>query len=435
MSNTFIALSSHFSKSAIAVIRINGDRSLKITNSFLTKKLKNSPNKRFLRKFYNNNQFIDEVIINFYPAPHSYTGDDLIEIMCHGSTYIIEQIISSYNSKGIRYAGPGEFTKRAVINSKLDFIKAESINELVNSENKLSHDSAINSYDGTVNKLFREIRKELNFLWANLEVDLDYPEFDNQNLNKSAIKIRIQKMQKSLEEINSNSESVFPFLKNTIICIIGKPNVGKSTLLNALLKNNKAIVSDIPGTTRDVVEGEINIHNQKMKILDTAGVHSTQEIIEKEGIKKTLETIRKSNLIIHVSDDGKWENMNIPKSKKIIYVYNKIDLIKNPLKSDKYVCISAKDNKIDNLNNKLFAWVNEMSETIANNCLINYRQWNICQLIQKKIEEWLEKFGLIEDDLHAFFLNEIKNLFDELLGKKIKDNLENTLFNHFCVGK
>ncbi len=435
MENTFIALSSPFNKSAIAIIRINGDKSLEITNSFLIKKVENSRGKRFLRKFYNNGQFIDEVVLNFYPAPHSYTGDDLIEIMCHGSVYIIEQIIASYNSKGVRYAGPGEFTRRALINSKLDFVKAESINELVNSENKLSHDSAINSYDGTVNKLFREIRKELNFLWANLEVDLDYPEFDNQNLDKSIIKCRIEKMLKSLKEINNNSESVLPFLKNITISIIGKPNVGKSTLLNALLKNNKAIVSDIPGTTRDVVEGEINIHNQKMKISDTAGVHSTEKIVEKEGIKKTFETIKKSNLIIHVSDDGEWEDMDIPKSKKIIYVYNKIDLIKNPLKSDEYVCISAKNNKIDTLSGELFAWVNEMSEIIADNCLINYRQWNICQLIQKKMEEWLEKFNAIQEDLHAFFLNEIKHLFDELLGKKIEDNLENTLFNHFCVGK
>ena len=435
-----IALATPSIKSALHIIRLSGLNILKIVSKIFSEKIINDKVRNIHVGFLKDkNKIIDQVVLLTYIHPNSYTGEDVVEIICHGNAIIDNEIIDLFISKGVRMATNGEFTYRAFINGKLDLIKAESINDLINATTLESKQICMHSMNGDTSKLLIPIKNRLISLISNIEVNIDYPEYKNiEKINRKKIFSELFFFQKKIKEFIKNGNKNL-IIKNGInVVIIGKPNVGKSTLLNCLINKNKAIVTNIPGTTRDIVEDEVVIDGILFHILDTAGIRNSNDKIETLGIKKTFEAINKADIIIYLKDNLKDNDIKILNNdKKIIEVINKSDLLsKKNKKNNKYIYISALKNKninllIDKIKNVLniksiynkasFANVRELALLKKSNLLIN------------KI--FLELKNQTSMDIILTLLNNLLNIFLEIFGDKISFDIVKEIFSRFCIGK
>ena len=335
--DTIIALSTPFNNSAIAIIRISGKNSIDIiSNMFKNKNLyKQKKNTIHFGYIHEKSFIIDEVLISIFKSPNSFTKENCIEISCHGSIFIIKKIIQLLVKNGGRIAKPGEFTKRAFLNGRFDLSQAEAISDLISCESFIEHKIFSNQIRGDFSLKIKLLRKKLINLMGILELELDFSEENIKFANKDNLTLLINNIINYINPIIKNFKFGNFIKKGIPVVIIGKTNSGKSTLLNALSNEDKSIVSNIPGTTRDIIEDIINIKGTKFRFIDTAGIRSTKNLIEKIGINKTKEKIKKASVIIYIIDllQDTIQNINIKikKLKKlnipIIKVINKIDLI------------------------------------------------------------------------------------------------------------
>lgn len=333
--NTIAAIGTGLTNSGISIIRISGDDSLKIIEKIFNNSSKLEPNKIIYGNIINEEEVIDTVLVSYFKAPKSYTGEDVVEINCHGGIQITKQILEYVLKSGARMAEAGEFSKRAFLNGKMDLSKAEAIIDLINAKSKIETSVFEKHLQGELAKKIRQIRQDLIDLLAHISVSIDYPEYDYEEVDTNNVINLIEKKISEIEDLVSTYDQG-KYIKNGVnVAIIGKPNVGKSSLLNKLSNSDKAIVTDIAGTTRDIVEETINIGNLTLNISDTAGIRDTEDIIEKIGVEKSIKMLDEVDLIIYMfSPENKIDKSDIEilskiqnKGLKYITLINKTDKV------------------------------------------------------------------------------------------------------------
>lgn len=451
MTDTIAAIATSLGVGAISIVKISGPEAIyKVNKIFKGKDLTKveSHTINYGHIIYKK-EVIDEVLVSVMKAPKTYTGEDVVEINCHGGISVTKKILEIVLGEGVRLAEPGEFTKRAFLNGKKDLIEAEAIMDMINANNEEARKIAMNQLDGKTSRMIKNLRQELLELLASIEVNIDYPEYyDIEEMNNKKLKENIKNLDNKLKNILKESENGKLIKDGIQTIIIGRPNVGKSSLLNKLLKEEKAIVTDIEGTTRDTVEGTINIDGVTLNIIDTAGIRNTDDIIERIGVEKSLNLIEEADLIIMMLNNNEILNekdeelLNMIKEKKSIIVVNKNDL-ENKLKldRDKYNNIisinTIEDDGINPLINKIKELFNlDEIKSKDYTCLTNMRQISLIKetlKLSESIKQALEKnlpIDLIEIDI-----KEIWNKLGEITGDYYDEELIDQLFSQFCLGK
>ena len=436
LNDTICAISTSLKEGAISIIRISGDDSFNIIKEISDIKAI-EPNTIKYGHIYDGDKMLDEVLVSFFKAPKTYTKEDLVEINCHGGIYVTRLILNLLLSKGIRLAEPGEFSKRAYLNGRIDLSKAESINDLIKANNEIQRKSAINGLVGGVERLLTPLMNEIKDVISMIEVNIDYPEYDDVTImSQEKVKPYILKWINDSKEMINKAER-FRVVKDGLdTVILGKPNVGKSSLLNALLEKEKAIVTDIEGTTRDLVEGKVNLENISLNLIDTAGIRESNDVVEKIGIERSLDALKNAELVILVLDASRIDEedkklIELTKDKNRIIVYNKKDL------NDSYegINISCINNDIhelvDFLNNKYKDDVKLVDEDILN----NERQISLMRQALNEFEEMNRKIDETELDVIEINLEEAYHYLCEILGKEYKEDLIDHMFRNFCLGK
>ena len=435
LNDTIVAISTALNAGAISIVRMSGEDSFEIVKKISDIKEIEANTIKYAH-IYENNELLDEVLISFFKGPKSYTREDMVEINCHGGVYVTRQILNLLLSKGCRLALAGEFSKRAYLNGRIDLSEAESINDLINATTKLQAKSAIKGIDGSIEKLLNPIMEEMKDIISSIEVNIDYPEYDDVKImTHENILPHINKWIIDMKEMIDKAER-FRNIKNGIkTVIIGKPNVGKSSLLNALLEKDKAIVTDIAGTTRDLVEGSVNLKNVTLNLIDTAGIRDSEDKIERIGIEKSKEALKEAELVIVVIDatniDKEDEELlDLTKDKKRLVVYNKSDLNK---KGD--ISISAKNNDIVSLIDKIEERYKDDLTLVDEDILNNERQISLMKKALYELEE-INK-NIDETSLDVIMLNLEESYHDlcEILGKEYQEDLIDHMFRNFCLGK
>ena len=445
--DTICALATGGGISAIALIRVSGNESIKIVDKIFSKNLQEQKSHTVhFGNIIHGDNIIDEVVITLFHKKQSFTGEETVEISCHGSKYIQNKILEILINSGIRLANPGEYTMRAFKNGKLDLSQAESIADLIESESEAAHKSAIQQLRGGFSKKLQQLRKKLIDFASLIELELDFSEEDVEFADRSQLNNLLNVLQKEISTL-INSFKIGNVIKNGIpVTILGAPNVGKSTLLNTLLNEDKAIVSDIAGTTRDSIEDEIIIKGYCFRFIDTAGIRKTDDTIENLGIDKTISHAKKSSIIIYLMDASeKIENqltnintLDVEDQEKVIKVINKIDVL-DKLESniDDCVFISAKENiGIDELKDKIFDF--SMINALDNNKTIVTNQRHYEQLKNTLNDLELVIEGLnngLSGDLLAINIKQSLFHLGLITGEVSTDDLLSNIFGKFCIGK
>ncbi|MDP2088645.1 MAG: tRNA uridine-5-carboxymethylaminomethyl(34) synthesis GTPase MnmE [Flavobacteriaceae bacterium] len=459
--DTIIAIASPPGIGAIAVIRLSGPEAITICNSFFksvkgTKDLSTQKSHTLHFGYIKEGErLIDEVLVSLFHGPNSYTGENTIEISCHGSSYIQQEIVQLFLRNQVRLATPGEFTLRAFLNGKLDLSQAEAVADLIESNSAASHQVAMQQMRGGYSKDIEDLRQELLNFASLMELELDFSEEDVEFADRNEFKMLVDKISRVLQQL-IDSFALGNVLKNGIpIAIVGEPNVGKSTLLNALLKEEKAIVSEIPGTTRDAIEDEIVINGIVYRFIDTAGIRETKDVIETIGIQKTFEKIQQAHVIIYLLDAGTLNQeksrllqIEIAKiqeqfpSKLLIIIANKIDLtdvkrVKQLLPFQNVHFISAKNREgIHELTLKLTSLVQTGKLSSNNIILSNSRHYEAFSNALKALNEVKEGINNeIPTDLLAIDIRQALYHLGEVTGQISTDDLLGNIFANFCIGK
>lgn len=446
-SDTICALATGGGISAIALLRISGDRSIEIVNKVFSKNLtKKESHTVHFGNIIIDNKIIDEVVITIFKKNQSFTGEETVEISCHGSKYIQNKILEILINNGIRLANPGEYTMRAFKNGKLDLSQAESIADLIESESEAAHKTAIQHLRGGFSKKLKLLRQKLIDFASLIELELDFSEEDVEFANRNQLNNLLNEL-KSEINVLIDSFKLGNVIKNGIpVAILGAPNVGKSTLLNLLLNEDKAIVSDIAGTTRDSIEDEINIKGYNFRFIDTAGIRKTDDTIENLGIEKTINHADKSNIIIYLIDasqniDNQLDNIkNLSKEnqKKIIKVINKIDLNKNlDISTSEHILISAKENfGTDELKNRIFDFTNLNALDNNNTIVTNQRHYEQLKKTLSELKIAIEGLNNgLSGDLLAINIKQSLFHLGLITGEVTSDDLLSNIFGKFCIGK
>lgn len=450
--DTIIGISTALSKGAISIIRLSGDDAIKIVNKVfkgidLSKVEPNTINYGHIVDF-DSCQIIDEVLVSIFKAPKSYTKEDVVEINCHGGLFVTNKIYEQLVLLGARPSEPGEFTKRAFLSGRIDLTKAEAVMDMINAENNAALKIANSALNGKISTFVDQKRQELLDIIATISVNIDYPEYDDvEQLTNEDILPKLKTIKLELEDVLNNAKSA-KLLKNGInTVIVGKPNVGKSSLLNTLIGENKAIVTNIPGTTRDIVEASINLGQVTLNLIDTAGIRITEDVVEKIGVEKSKEQINKADIILCVLDGSEPINeqdkeiLNEIKNKCHLTIINKIDLeqkINLGEVDDNVLFISTKNNNtIKELENKILETLNLNNLFNKDVTYIsNARQLEKINFAIKALDEALTT---IENEATIDFVDiDIRKAWlylGEIVGQTSTDNLLDELFSKFCLGK
>lgn len=451
MNDTIVAISTALGIGAISIIRVSGDDAIKKVNSiFIGKNLEKVASHTInYGHISENEKIIDEVLISVMHAPKTFTRENIVEINCHGGIATTNKILEMLLNIGCRLAEPGEFAKRAFLNGRIDLIEAEGIMDLINSKTEQSRELAINQVGGKVSNLIKTLRQKILEVIANIEVNIDYPEYEDiEELTIKDLEKKMKNIKKQITKILKESENGKIIKEGIKTVIIGKPNVGKSSILNKLIDEDKAIVTDIPGTTRDIVEGTLNIGGLLLNIIDTAGIRKTEDVVESIGVKKSLELTDKSDLVLYVLNNNEeitkedLEIISKLKYKNHIIIINKIDLDKKIeekyLTDSNIVYMSTKDNLgFEELKNCIKEMYNlEKIITQDLTYLTNARSISILKNIVKIIED-IEK-GIVNSEYIDMLEIDLKNIWQqlgEIIGETYEDELIEQLFKQFCLGK
>ena len=459
--DTIIALATPSGAGAISVIRISGKYAISIVNNSFrsVKKQKSLIDQKthtiHLGHILKDGKELDEVLVSVFKDPNSYTGENVVEISCHGSPYIQQEIIQLFLRHGCRIANPGEFTLRAFLNGKLDLSQAEAVADLIASDNEASHQVAIQQMRGGFSNEIKALRDELMNFASLIELELDFAEEDVEFANRDQFKDLIERITKVLKHL-IDSFAVGNVIKNGIpVAIVGEPNVGKSTLLNALLNEEKAIVSDIAGTTRDAIEDELTIGGIGFRFIDTAGIRDTKDVVESIGIKKTFEKIDQSQVVIYLFDaETSATNLgtvlieiekiiNKHPQKPLIIIANKIDRLDDIQLAEltnnipEAILLSAKTGfGVEELTNKLLSLINTGALRNNDTIVTNSRHYDA---LLKALEEIQKvKQGMdsnLSGDLLAIDIRQALYHFGEITGEITSDDLLGNIFANFCIGK
>jgi len=449
MNDTIAAISTPLGVGAIGIIRVSGDDSIKIVNKiFDGVDLEKVPTHTIhYGHIIEKTSIIDEVLVSVFKAPKTFTKEDVVEINSHGSIASLNKILELLLLNGCRMAEPGEFTKRAYINGRIDLLEAEGIMDMINAKSEKARALAMNQVDGKLSDLIKSLRQSILEVLANIEVNIDYPEYEDiLDLTIEDLKPKVNILEEKLQELLSNSQNGKMIKEGIKVAILGKPNVGKSSLLNALLNEEKAIVTDIQGTTRDYVEGSIYLNGIPLNFIDTAGIRKTEDVVEKIGVTKSLKLIEESDLILFVLNNNEklskeeQELLSKIKDKKHIVIVNKSDLDKKIDIDDSIdpIFISTYNNsdieKIKDRITQLFKL--EELETKDLTYISNAR---CIAIIKEALERVLDVKKGIENnlpiDMVEIDIKEIWNSLGKIIGESYEDELINQLFSQFCLGK
>ena len=442
LNDTIIALSSGYVKAAISVIRVSGSDSFSIVNEIFTNKKEKEHQKIYYGNIVDDGNIVDEVMVAFFKGPHSFTAEDMVEISCHGNMLIVNKILKLLIKHGARLAQRGEFTKRAFLFNRIDLVNAEAVNDLINATSDASINLAMSALKGKTSTYVENLSDKLLDVISQIEVNIDYPEYDDiEQLRYDSVLPSINGFLDDLNKVIDDTRKGNIIKDGIDTVIVGKPNVGKSSLLNAMIKEDKAIVTEIAGTTRDIVEGKIEINGITLNLIDTAGIHESNDKIEKIGINKSLEYLDKAKLVLVLLDGSKplddddKQILEKTKTYNRIIILNKDD-IGNNVFVDGAIKISALNHDIEELENKikeLFANYEYNNEPI----LFNARQLGLLErakrsLLQAKSEA--ENGQVI--DIISIPLKEAYDSILEILGRKGDfESFLSSIFSKFCLGK
>jgi len=450
MNDTIAAISTALGVGAISIIRVSGNDALSIVNKIFKGKDLTKVDSHTIHygHIIENNNIIDEVLVSVMKSPKTFTKEDIVEINCHGGIATTNKVLELLLTSGARLAEPGEFTKRAFLNGRIDLIEADGIMNLINSKNEKTRTMSINQLSGKVSNMIKDLRSKLVQIISNIEVNIDYPEYEDiEVLTNEKILPDILSFKEKLIRIIKESEDGKLLNEGIKVGIIGKPNVGKSSLLNALLEEEKAIVTDIEGTTRDIVEGSIVLQGLTLNIIDTAGIRETDNIVEKIGVDKSIDIIDKADLIIfmlnnnEVLSNEELELLEKLKTKPHIIVVNKIDLdnkLTIPNTNSNIIKISIKDNiGIEDLKDEIKRIYNlEEIETKDLTYLSNARSISLLKQSLSKIEEAINNINNESPiDIVEMDIKNAWELLGEIIGETYTDELIDELFSRFCLGK
>lgn len=445
MDDTICAISTAIN-GAISIVRLSGADSISIVNSIFTEKITEESHKIYYGHIKDEDEVIDEVLVMVMKCPRTYTTEDIVEINCHGGITTTNKVLELLLKKGARLAEPGEFTKRAYLNGRINLLEAESVNDLITAKTDAARKLAINNVDGKLSKKISNLREKIAKILANIEVNIDYPEYtDELDVTNELMNDYLTDIKKDLDSLVNGAKNGRLIKEGVNVAIIGKPNVGKSSILNNFLDEEKAIVTDIAGTTRDIVEGNISLNGVELKLIDTAGIHDTDDYVEKIGVNKSLEKLNNADLVILVLDGSKEldENDNklltcIDKTKTIIFV-NKSDLPQkiNLNLKDNVIYGSAKEVEgLSKLKEKIIDMfnLNEINKDLT--YLSNVRQIDLVKKAYLSINNAKNSLSNgIPIEMISTDLKECYEFLGEIIGKTYKDDIIDRLFQDFCVGK
>lgn len=451
MNDTIAAIATAVGTSAINIIKISGPDAISIVNKLfkgknLTKVESHTINYGFI---IDGDEKIDEVLVSVFKSPKTYTGEDVVEINCHGGIASTNKILELVLTHGCRLAEPGEFIKRAFLNGRKDLLEAESIGDLINAKTESMRKMSMQGVTGELSKMIKSLREKLLTIIANIEVNIDYPEYEDAIVyTNELLRDNIKEIKESLNKILSESEKGKIIRDGINIGIIGKPNVGKSSLLNKLLNEDKAIVTDIEGTTRDIVEGQIIINGITINLIDTAGIRETEDVVEKIGVEKSKKIMSDSDLIIAIFDGSKEiseedkEILESLKDKKVLVIINKSDL---PQKINKELFSNFNIIETSILNNDGIEILIEKIKELFNlnqleekdfTYLSNSRQIALVKKCVTLAEEiFKSNEANVEVDLIQIDIQGLWELLGEIIGVSYKDELLDEIFSKFCLGK
>ena len=451
MNDTIAAISTTLGVGAISIIRISGNDAIKIVNKIFKGKNLEKVETHTINygHIVDKDEVIDEVLVSVMKSPKTFTTEDVVEINCHGGISTTNKVLELVLNNGARLAEPGEFTKRAFLNGRIDLTQAESVMDLINSKNESKRKVAIKGLNGYVSNIIRNLRQEILELLASIEVNIDYPEYEDAIvMTNDIVKPKIAEIKEKLAKIINESENGKILTSGIKTIIIGKPNVGKSSILNRLLDEEKAIVTDIEGTTRDTVEGSITINGVSLNIIDTAGIRETEDIVEKIGVEKSLSLINEADLIIIVlnnneelSEEDK-KILTACKDKKVIVVINKSDLERkinlDDIKYQNIVYTNTIDlNGINSLKEKIVELfnLNELEQQDYT-YLSNVRQISLAKEANSILEEVDNGIkNEVPVDMIEIDIKRAWEKLGEIIGETYTEELIDQLFSQFCLGK
>lgn len=451
MNDTIAAISTALGVGAISIVRVSGNDALKIVNKILKRvDLESVPTHTIhYDHIYDNDEIIDEVLVSVMKSPKTFTMEDIVEINCHGGINTTNKVLSLILSNGARLAEPGEFTKRAFLNGRIDLVEAEGIMDLITAKTEKMRKLALNQVGGHVSNLIRNLRNEVRDILINIDVNIDYPEYEDiLVVTKQMIESNLAHIKEETKRILKQSENGRIIKDGIKTIIIGRPNVGKSSILNSLIDEDKAIVTDTPGTTRDIVEGTVNIDGIMLNVVDTAGIRETDDIIEKMGVSKSLKMISDADLVILVLNNNEG------------IVEEDVDLLKKVKSNNKLIFINKSDleSKIDNnlLKDEVVVYGNTISLTGLDSLKKRIKEMFNIDEIDKNDLTYLsnarqigilnETLSVINDvekslnddipvDIIAIDLKKIWQYLGEIIGENYNEELINELFKQFCLGK
>ncbi len=455
--STIVSISTAPGIGGIGIVRMSGENTFKILEKIFKpkKEQKIDEIKGYTIKYghiVENDEIIDEVLVSYFKAPRSYTTEDMCEINSHGGNFIMKKILEICLKNGAELAEPGEFTKRAFLNGRIDLAQAESVIDVINAKSEKEAQSGINQLEGFLSNEIKSIKQEIMDVLVNIEVTIDYPEYDVPEVQKQEISKMLDSISKKLEKLEKSFDNGKIIKDGIKTAIIGKPNAGKSSLLNAILKENRAIVTDIEGTTRDTIEEFVTINGIPLKLIDTAGIREGKDEVEKIGIEKSIKAANEADLIIAIFDSSKelsdedMEILDLIKDKKTIILLNKIDLkpvidennekLKNV--TNNILKISALNKKgIEDIYNKISEMFKLNEINFDNDILItNVRHKNIISKAIEDVKKANETFNIdMPIDIIAINLKLILDDLGEITGEVVTDDVINEIFSKFCLGK
>ena len=453
-SNEIIAaISSPPGVGAIAIVRVSGNECIDLVSTlFKGKNLKEQPSHTLHFGNIMNGEFkVDEVVVGLFRSPNSYTGEDIVEISCHGSAYIQQQILQLLLSHGARMAKPGEFTLRAFLNGKLDLASAEAVADLIAADSESSHQLAIQQMRGGFSSHIKELRNELINFASLIELELDFAEEDVEFANRNQLNDLLRKLHSAVAGLAESFRlgNVLKIGVNTVIA--GRPNAGKSTLLNVLLNEERAIVSEIPGTTRDTIEETLNIHGVIFRLADTAGLRDTSDIIEKMGVERTHEKLQLAAVVIYLFDAARMDEVEVLndvaslnlKDIPVILAANKSDLMNIELEKKKFqqlnnlIFISAKESKnIVELKEKLFDSVFNTKIHSGDPVVSNIRHYDALMKTLNAIDDVIKGLNSnASGEMYALDIRRALDYLGEITGEVTNEDLLDNIFSRFCIGK
>ena len=433
---------------ALCLIRLSGERSIAICNELFRGKssLQQSPSHRaYYGTLVDGEQLIDDVVVTIFRAPHTYTGEDIVEISAHGSRYIVQRIISAITQRGARLAEAGEFTRRAFLAGRLDLSQAEAVADIIAAESQTSHAIASTQMRGNYSSALQNLRNELITIGSLLELELDFSEEDVEFADRTQLRKLLEQITHQVDTLCESFTLGNAIKEGVVVAIVGEPNVGKSTLLNRLAGEQRAMVSDIAGTTRDTIESVVNIAGIRFRFIDTAGLHSTEDKLEQMGIELTHEAIRKAHIILHMSDGTKGDSnthtsdLKLDTNQHLFHIINKIDLCDHPIAScaENTICLSAKSGEgVEQLRDMLASTIDSSAALRGDVVVSSQRHFQALCLAKESLHAAMNalEYG-ISADLLSEDIRQVMHHIGTITGDITTSDLLHSIFSKFCIGK